>query len=155
MPKSSVENGIESSEFYGNKVLLMKIPEHSAWNNAFKAILKSLMPYVLINFSTGLQWKIKGQEDYSEFYAVLSGQKTSAAVAPPAVVAAPVGLPPPPPIGLALPILTLEDFGVRSIPSDGKPNTSDLMKAINVGGSITSGLRHVTKGEKYDNSNKE
>jgi hypothetical protein len=43
MPKMAVDNGIESSEFYGNKILLMKQPDHSAWNNAFKATLKSLL----------------------------------------------------------------------------------------------------------------
>lgn len=75
MPKMAVDNGIESSEFYGNKILLMKQPDHSAWNNAFKATLKSLLPYVLMNFSTGLIWKFKGSEDYEELYQVLKGDK--------------------------------------------------------------------------------
>jgi len=63
MPKMAVDNGIESSEFYGNKILLMKQPDHSAWNNAFKATLKSLLRkinlFLILNLANCLCFLMK------------------------------------------------------------------------------------------------
>jgi len=59
----AVDNGIESSEFYGNKILLMKQPDHSAWNNAFKATLKSLLRkinlFLILNLANCLCFLMK------------------------------------------------------------------------------------------------
>ncbi|EAS07370.2 adenylyl cyclase-associated protein (macronuclear) [Tetrahymena thermophila SB210] len=150
-PKLSLDNGIESSEFYGNKILLMKQPEHTAWYNTFKASLKSLVPYVLMNFSTGLLWNFHGTDDYSELYSILKGEKkveqpTQVTNIPPP----PIGMPPPPPPPmLNIEQIKLEDFK-GSNEESGESRTA-LLSALNVGeDAIKAHLKHVKKGEKYE-----
>ncbi|KAL4464145.1 hypothetical protein ABPG74_006082 [Tetrahymena malaccensis] len=150
-PKLSLDNGIESSEFYGNKILLMKQPEHTAWYNAFKAALKSLVPYVLMNFNTGLLWNFHGTDDYSELYSILKTEKKTEQPAqvtniPPP----PSGIPPPPPPPmLNIENIVLDDFHGSN--EESGQSRADLLSALNVGeDAIKAHLKHVKKGEKYE-----
>ncbi|KAL4510746.1 hypothetical protein ABPG72_004900 [Tetrahymena utriculariae] len=150
-PKLSLDNGIESSEFYGNKILLMKQPEHTAWYNSFKATLKSLVPYVLMNFNTGLLWNFHGTDDYSELYSILKGEKK---VEQPAQVTnippPPTGMPPPPPP----PMLNIEQIKLEEFKGSNQESGESraaLLNALNVGeDAIKAHLKHVKKGDKYE-----
>lgn len=153
VPKLAIDNGIESSEFYGNKILSMKQPDHTAWLNSFRAALKSLIrktieyghffmhflilsflkiAYVQANFSTGLIWKFKGSDDFKQLYAVLLEEKPVAVVAPVlTVISGPTGVPPPPPPPmLNLKPISLDDVAPKT---DSGNSNNALLSALNVG----------------------
>ena len=55
-PSASIKEYIEQTDFYGNKVLMLKKPADTAWWMQYKELLKSLHMYVQENFTTGLRW---------------------------------------------------------------------------------------------------
>jgi adenylyl cyclase-associated protein len=56
---------LESIDFKGNKIFMKKIPTHTKWVKAYKAIINELDLFVKANHKTGLIWASKGDGDIS------------------------------------------------------------------------------------------
>ncbi|KRW98962.1 Adenylate cyclase-associated CAP, N-terminal [Pseudocohnilembus persalinus] len=66
-PKYAIESAVESSEFHALKLKQLKIPEQTQWYTHFIESIKSLKPYILQNFPTGLfSAPSQGERDYKE-----------------------------------------------------------------------------------------
>eukprot|EP00742_Colponemidia_sp_Colp-10_P005099 GILJ01005446.1.p1 GENE.GILJ01005446.1~~GILJ01005446.1.p1 ORF type:complete len:498 (+),score=105.47 GILJ01005446.1:42-1496(+) len=132
-PVPYITNYIESADFHGMKVLKLKVPEQTAWYNAFKTALTTLMGYVKQYHTTGTSWNKSGI-DIAEYTA-----------APSAASAAPRAGPPPPPPMAAMPPAPPAPSSSAAAPAAG--GLSAIFGQIN-SGNVTSGLKHVTKDMK-------
>lgn len=56
---------LESIDFKGNKIFMKKIPTHTKWVKAFKAIINEIDLFVKANHKSGLIWASKGDGDIS------------------------------------------------------------------------------------------
>ncbi|XP_056281840.1 adenylyl cyclase-associated protein 1 [Pseudoliparis swirei] len=122
----------DAAMFYTNRVLKEfkeKDKTHLDWVQSYVSIWTELQNYIKKHHITGLAWS-------------KSGPVASASAAPPPP---PAGCPPPPPPGPPPPAM---DLSASSGGGDAEDNRNALFAAINKGGNITSGLKHVSDDEK-------
>lgn len=79
MPTPTAESFIETSAFYGNKILREKQENQVFWVKSCNELIKENVNFVREHFMTGVQWNGKGR-DFSE--ALQSSGKEEAKVAP-------------------------------------------------------------------------
>ncbi len=58
----------EAIDFPGNKLFLQKIPEISAWVRAFKVVFKNVNELVKLNYKSGINWSITGEDDMNRVF---------------------------------------------------------------------------------------
>ena len=56
---------MESIDFPGNKILIKKVPEQTAWLKMYKNIIKEINELVKANYKCGLVWASKGDSNVS------------------------------------------------------------------------------------------
>ncbi|KAI9293458.1 hypothetical protein K502DRAFT_306314 [Neoconidiobolus thromboides FSU 785] len=146
---SSVKDQIESSQFYGFKVIKEykeKDPKHHEWIKSYFKLLNELYDYVNTYFKTGLTWNPNGIE-WNNSLSV-SNNTTSPPPKPPK----PTSLksssntnlpPPPPPAPLFQDLLKEENDN-----NNNKGGINSIFSEINQGENVTSGLKKVDKSQK-------
>ena len=150
-PADTIQNGIESSEFYHNKLRKWgkenSKPEFGAFANAYRDLLKAMEEWAKDNAKMGLTWNAKGIE--GKDYKPIGGS-----AAPPAV--APVPAPAPTPAAAA-PVVAASSAPIvetAAAPARGGPAAGALaglfsqISSIDQSSGKTEGLRHVTKDMK-------
>lgn len=55
----------EAIEFPGNKLFMQKVPEVTAWVKALKVVFKGVNELVKVNYKSGINWSLGGEEDIS------------------------------------------------------------------------------------------
>jgi adenylyl cyclase-associated protein len=65
MPVPTAESFIETSAFYGNKILREKQEHQVAWVKSLNEVLKANVGFIRENFASGILWNPKGK-DFSE-----------------------------------------------------------------------------------------
>ncbi|CAG9327136.1 CAP1_2 [Blepharisma stoltei] len=60
MPGPIVDNFLDASAFYGNKVLMAKVETHTAWYKTMRETVVAMRDYVKANFAQGLNWNARG-----------------------------------------------------------------------------------------------
>jgi len=131
-PGPFVKEMRDAAQFYTNKVLVAykdKDKIHVEWTKAWIELLTQLQAYIKQFHTTGLSWNVAGVD---------ASSATNGAPPPPPIRSG--GPPPPPPPPSA-------DFF-----ADAKPSGDDarlaLMRELNKGTDITSGLKKVTDDQK-------
>ena len=124
-PGERVNNSLESSQFWTNKILRIykgKDEQHVNWCNQLSQFLKQIHIYIKQWHTTGLTWSSNG----TDFIEISIAQSESAQPSCP---------PPPPPAN---------NYAETETKST-VPDTNALFASLNKGADITSGLKKVTK----------
>jgi adenylyl cyclase-associated protein len=130
-PRDFIESYIGGSDYWANgirKEFRTTNPDQVAFCDTFKKILTGLMDYVKEYHTTGVSWNPKGGDitEYSADTAAAAPAAAAKAVAPAAAAAA-----------AAAPAPAAPAADVKA----------GLFAALAKGGSVTAGLKTVTKGE--------
>eukprot|EP00762_Andalucia_godoyi_P005706 ANDGO_06465.mRNA.1 Adenylyl cyclase-associated protein len=135
-PIALVDEGINSSKFYTNKIRVQFKGDEVqlGYIGAYEALLSALRDYVRNFHLTGLSWNKSASPATKDSLSAASAKQ------PPAGGSAP---PPPPP---PLPPASL--FHEAPANGDNKPNTAALFAELSKGEGVTSGLKKVTKDMK-------
>ena len=149
-PYDAIMNGVESSEFYHNKLRKWgkenNKPEYGVFANAFRDVLKAMAEWAKDNAKMGLPWNAKGV-DVKEYKPV--GGVSSTTSATPAPAPAPTPAPAPAPVAAPTPAPAPTSNAGSS--SGGAPPLAALfaqISSIDQSSGRTEGLRHVTKDMK-------
>jgi adenylyl cyclase-associated protein len=149
-PADTIQNGIESSEFYHNKLRKWgkenSKPEFGAFANAYRDLLKAMEEWAKDNAKMGLTWNAKGVE--VKDYKPIGGSSAP----PPAT--SPLPVPSVAPVVAAAPVAAPTAVETSVAPSRGGPAAGALaglfsqISSIDQSSGKTEGLRHVTKDMK-------
>jgi adenylyl cyclase-associated protein len=137
-PGPFVKEMKDAAQFYTNKVLVAfkdKDKNHIEWAKTWIEFLNQLQAYIKQFHTTGLTWNVKGIE------ASAVASNGSSVPPPPPIRGG--SLPPPPP-----PPPSADIFNASSAPPSGDDARLALMRELNRGTDITSGLKKVTDDQK-------
>jgi adenylyl cyclase-associated protein len=148
-PADTIQNGIESSEFYHNKLRKWgkenSKPEFGAFANAYRDLLKAMEEWAKDNAKMGLNWNAKGVEvkDYKPI-----GGSTVAPIVP-AAAPSPAPAPVAPVVLTPAPVTSESSTTPRGGPAAGAlAGLFSQISSIDQSSGKTEGLRHVTKDMK-------
>lgn len=138
-PAGYIAEMIDSSQYYGNRVL-NEFKDQSAmhinWTKSFSELLQALLRFVKQNHTAGVSWNQSGvdaKEAIATTPASQANEQSSGTSAPP-----PPPLPPP--------SLETDDESTRNN-SAASTSMDDVFAQINQGSDVVSGLRKVRKGD--------
>jgi adenylyl cyclase-associated protein len=156
-PGDMIMNGVESSEFYHNKLRKWgkdnNKPEFGAFANAFRDVLKAMAEWTKDNAKMGLAWNAKTGVDVSA-YKPIGGAAAPAAAAPAAAAPAPApaaAAPAPAPAAAAPAPAPAAPAAAAPAAAPKPPALNALfaqISSIDQSAGRTEGLRHVTKDMK-------
>lgn len=135
-PRDFIESYIGGSDYWANgirKEYRATNPDHVAFVDTFKAILLGLMDYVKEFHTTGVTWNPKGGDvaEYDPAAAAAGTASTGTAAAPVAAAATPAAA-----------------TATKAAPAIGGGDVkAGLFAALAQGGSVTAGLKTVTKDQ--------
>eukprot|EP01033_Poteriospumella_lacustris_P003634 gene3634-2618_t len=124
-PREFIESFIGGSDYWANNIrkeFRTTNPDQIAFCDTFKALLVNLMAFVKANYAPGLNWSPRG--------VTVQEYKNAPKAAAPAPAAAPAAAPAP---------------VVAAAAASADAVKADLFSALNKEGSVTSGLKKVTK----------
>jgi adenylyl cyclase-associated protein len=133
-PAPFVKETLASGQFWSNKILVAnkgKNEDEVAFANGFTGFLNALHDYIRKHHTTGLSWNPRG----GDAKAASAGASAAPAPGPP---------PPPAPSAATMNKAT----GADQPKKKAGPVMSDVLKQLNQGGAVTSGLRKVKREEK-------
>ena len=145
-PAPHVMDMWQSGEFYSNRILKEfkgTNEDQVAFAKSLRAMFQALHDFVKEHHRTGLEWNPKGK--------AVADAKAGGAAAPPAIPPPPAigggappppAPPPPPPPPPPIPAAGADDSGGGE-----EGGMAAVFAELNKGGAITTGLKHVKKGE--------
>ena len=137
-PGPFVKEMKDSAQFYTNKVLVAfkgKDERHIDWSKAWIEFLSQLQGYIKQFHTTGLSWNVRGID-------ASSVPSNGSVPPPPPRTSGPLPPPPPPPTGF------FADVAAAAPAAD--DSRQALMRELNRGADITSGLRKVTSDDSQE-----